>query len=50
MMVAYAFNLSTREAESGGSLSVRDQPGLQELVPGQAVLGTGEQRTAASLP
>ena len=34
-MVAQAFNPSTREVEAGGSLSVRDQPGLQERVPGQ---------------
>ena len=34
--VAHAFNLSAREAEAGGSLRVQDQPGLQELVPGQA--------------
>ena len=34
-VVAHAFNSSTREAEPGGSLWVRDQPGLQELVPGQ---------------
>ena len=33
-MVAHAFNPSTREAEAGASLGVRDQPGLQELVPG----------------
>ena len=32
---AHAFNLGTREAEAGRSLGVRDQPGLQELVPGQ---------------
>ena len=31
----HAFNPSTREAETGGSLRVRGQPGLQELVPGQ---------------
>ena len=35
-VVAHAFNPSTREAEAGGSLWVRGQPGLQELVPGQA--------------
>ena len=33
-VVAHAFNFSTWEAEAGGS--VQDQPGLQELVPGQA--------------
>ena len=35
-VVAHAFNPSTQEAEAGGSLWVRDQPGLQELVQGQA--------------
>ena len=35
-VVAHAFNPSTREAETGGSLGVRGQLGLQELVPGQA--------------
>ena len=39
-MVAHAFNPSTREAEAGGSLGVRRQPGLQELVPGQATKAT----------
>ena len=34
-VVAHSFNLSTREAEAGGSLWVWGQPGLQELVPGQ---------------
>ena len=34
-MVAHAFNTSTREAEVGRSLLVRDQLSLQELVPGQ---------------
>ena len=34
--VAHAFNPSTWEAEAGESLLVRDLPGLQELVPGQA--------------
>ena len=28
-VLVHAFNPSTREAEAGGSLSVRDQPGLQ---------------------
>ena len=32
----HAFNPSTWEAETGGSLGVQGQPGLQELVPGQA--------------
>ena len=35
-MVAGAFNPSTWEAEAGGCLGVRGQPGLQELIPGQA--------------
>ena len=35
-MVAHAFNPSTPEAETGGSLGVRGQPGLQELVQGRA--------------
>ena len=34
--VGDTFNPSTREAEAGGSLEVRGQPDLQELVPGQA--------------
>ena len=34
-MVAHAFNPSTEEAEAGGSLWVRGQPDLQELVRGQ---------------
>ena len=34
-VVAHAFIPSTREAEAGGSLCVRGQPGLQALVPGQ---------------
>ena len=37
-MVALAFNPRTREAEAGGSLWNRGQPGLQELVPGQLLL------------
>lgn len=32
---ANAFNLSTREVEIGGSLCVRGQHGLQDLLPGQ---------------
>ena len=36
VVVAYAFNPNTWEAEAGGSLWVLGQPGLQELVPGQA--------------
>ena len=36
MEVAPAFNPSTWEAEAGSSLWVRDQLGLQELIPGQA--------------
>ena len=36
MVVAHFFNPSTREAEAGKSLCIQDQPGLQELVPGQA--------------
>ena len=35
-MVAHAFNPSPWEAEAGGSLGVRGQPGLLELVPGKA--------------
>ena len=35
-VVAHAFNPRTREAEAGRSLRARGQPGLQELVPGQA--------------
>ena len=35
-MVAHTFNPSTWEAETGRSLWVRSQPGLQELIPGQA--------------
>ena len=34
--MAHAFNPSTREAEAGGSLGVRGQPNIKELVPGQA--------------
>ena len=34
-VVAHSFNTSTQEAEAGGSLCVRGQPGLQEVVPGQ---------------
>ena len=36
VVVAHAFNPSTQEAEAVGSLWIRDQPGLQELVPGLA--------------
>ena len=36
VVLAHAFNPSTREAEAGVSLWVRGLPGLQELVPGQA--------------
>ena len=39
---AHAFNPSTREAEAGGSLWVRGQSGLQELVPGQEPKRYGE--------
>ena len=35
MVVAHAFNPSTQKAETGESLWVQDQPGLQELVSGQ---------------
>ena len=35
-MVPHTFNPSTQEAEAGGSLWVWGQPGLQELVLGQA--------------
>ena len=35
-VLAHAFNPSTREAEAGRTLWVRGQPGLQELVSGQA--------------
>ena len=35
-VVAHAFNPSTWEAEADGSLWVRGQPGLQELIPGLA--------------
>ena len=34
-VVAHAFNLSTWEAEKGGSLLVWGQPGQKELVQGQ---------------
>ena len=39
-VVAHAFNPSTGEAETGGSLWVWGQPGLQELVPAQALEAT----------
>ena len=35
-IVVHTFNPSTQEAEAGGSLWVRGQPGLQKLIPGQA--------------
>ena len=35
-MVVHAFNPSTWEVEAGGPLWVWAQPGLQDLVPGQA--------------
>ena len=35
-VVVHAFNPGTWEAEAGGTLWVQCQPGLQELVPGQA--------------
>ena len=38
--MAHAFNPSTREAEAGGSLGVRGQPNIKELVPGQAPKAT----------
>ena len=41
-MVVHAFNPSTQEAEAGGALWVRGQPGLQELVPGQGLKATEE--------
>ena len=34
--MAHTFNPSTQEAEAGGSLWVRGQPGLQDLVPEHA--------------
>ena len=39
-MVVHSFNSSTREAGAGGYLLVQGQPGLQELVPGQAPKAT----------
>jgi hypothetical protein len=36
--MAHAFNPSTREAETGGSLSVGSQPGLQSEFQDMAVI------------
>jgi hypothetical protein len=40
VVVAHTFNPSSQEAEAGGSLGVRGQPGLQIRVPGQLGLVT----------